>query len=127
MSYNLVRKPGAGKPHARFDERDVETEHGEASEAPATERAGNRYAEPKTTAPHLDSTEPARSPKAGSTGPTGTRRDDSHPPGDFQTPTFRDGNLPDLHDQPRDRSQPVHAVRAFRAGDCGLWVYLKGG
>ena len=30
--------------------------HGEASEAPATERAGNRYAEPKTTAPHLDST-----------------------------------------------------------------------
>ncbi len=34
----------------------METEHGEASEAPATERAGNRYAEPKTTAPHLDST-----------------------------------------------------------------------
>src|SRR5271166_6264238 len=30
--------------------------YGEASEAPATERAGNRYAEPKTTAPHLDST-----------------------------------------------------------------------
>ena len=54
--YSLVRKPGAGKPHARFDERDVETEHGEASEAPATERAGNRYAKPKTTAPHLDST-----------------------------------------------------------------------
>ena len=24
--YSLVRKPGAGKPHARFDERDVETE-----------------------------------------------------------------------------------------------------
>ena len=56
MSYNLVRKPGAGKPHARFDERDVETEHGEASEAPATERAGNRYTKPKTTASHLDST-----------------------------------------------------------------------
>ena len=34
----------------------METEHGEASEAPATERAGHRYAEPKTTAPHLDST-----------------------------------------------------------------------
>ena len=32
--------------------------HGEASEAPATERAGNRYAKPKTTAPHLDSTRP---------------------------------------------------------------------
>jgi hypothetical protein len=30
--------------------------HGEASEAPANERAGNRYAKPKTTAPHLDST-----------------------------------------------------------------------
>jgi hypothetical protein len=30
--------------------------HGEASEAPATERAGNRYAKPETTAPHLDST-----------------------------------------------------------------------
>ena len=40
--YSLVRKPGAGKPPARFDERDVETEHGEASEAPATERAGHR-------------------------------------------------------------------------------------
>jgi hypothetical protein len=26
MRYSLVRKPGAGKPHARFDERDVETE-----------------------------------------------------------------------------------------------------
>src|SRR5260370_28645928 len=56
MKYSLVRRPGAGKPPARFDERDVETEHGEASEAPATERAGNRYAKPKTTAPHLDST-----------------------------------------------------------------------
>ena len=29
-------------PHVRFDERGVETEHGEAIEAPATERAGNR-------------------------------------------------------------------------------------
>jgi hypothetical protein len=26
MSYSLVRKPGAGKRPARFDERDVETE-----------------------------------------------------------------------------------------------------
>jgi hypothetical protein len=26
MKYSLVRKPGAGKPHAGFDERDVETE-----------------------------------------------------------------------------------------------------
>ena len=30
--------------------------HGEASETPATERAGTRYAEPNATAPHLDST-----------------------------------------------------------------------
>jgi len=45
-----------GLPRIRFDERGVETERGEASEAPATERAGHRYAEPKTTAPHPDST-----------------------------------------------------------------------
>ena len=43
----LVREPDAGKPPVRFDERGVKTENGEASEAPATERAGNRYAEPK--------------------------------------------------------------------------------
>jgi|SRR5205807_9503901 len=41
--------PGSGLPWAelaarpvRFDERDVETEHGPDSEAPAAERAGNR-------------------------------------------------------------------------------------
>ena len=39
---NLVREPDAGKPHVRFDERDVETEYGRASEAPTTERVGNR-------------------------------------------------------------------------------------
>jgi len=38
---NLLREPDAGDPHVRFDERDVETEHGLAIEAPATERAGN--------------------------------------------------------------------------------------
>ena len=38
---SLVRKPGAGNPPARFDERGVETGHGQASEAPADERAGN--------------------------------------------------------------------------------------
>ena len=38
----LVREPDAGNPPVRFDEREVETEHGEASEAPADERAGNR-------------------------------------------------------------------------------------
>ena len=37
-----VGEPGAGNPHAGFDEREVETEHGQTSEAPADERAGNR-------------------------------------------------------------------------------------
>jgi hypothetical protein len=31
---NSVGKPDARKGHVRFDERDVETEHGTASEAP---------------------------------------------------------------------------------------------
>jgi hypothetical protein len=39
---NFLREPEAGKPHIRFDERDVETEHGQTNEAPADERAGNR-------------------------------------------------------------------------------------
>jgi hypothetical protein len=43
----LAREPDAGKLPVRFDEREVETEHGAASEAPADERAGNRYASPK--------------------------------------------------------------------------------
>ena len=37
-----VGEPDAANPHVRFDEREVETEHGGASEAPADERAGNR-------------------------------------------------------------------------------------
>ena len=37
-----IGKPDAVNLHVRFDERDVETEHGEAIEAPAAERAGNR-------------------------------------------------------------------------------------
>jgi hypothetical protein len=41
-SVSLLREPDAGDPHVRFDERDVETEQGEPSEAPADERAGNR-------------------------------------------------------------------------------------
>jgi hypothetical protein len=39
---NLVREPDAVNPPVRFDEREVETEHGAASEAPASESAGNR-------------------------------------------------------------------------------------
>ena len=41
-SMNFVREPDAGKPPVRFDEREVETDHGRASEALANERAGNR-------------------------------------------------------------------------------------
>ena len=37
---SLLREPDAGNPHVRFDEREVETEHGRAREAPADERAG---------------------------------------------------------------------------------------
>ena len=40
MKKNLVREPDAGNPHVRFDERDVETEHDMASEAPSDERDG---------------------------------------------------------------------------------------
>ena len=40
-SVNLLREPDAANPHVRFDEREVETEHGEAIEAPATERPDN--------------------------------------------------------------------------------------
>jgi hypothetical protein len=38
---NPVGEPDAGNPPVRFDEREVETEQGPASEAPADERAGN--------------------------------------------------------------------------------------
>ena len=38
----LIREPDAGNPDVRFDEREAETEHGQAHEAPAYERAGNR-------------------------------------------------------------------------------------
>ncbi len=44
LRMNLVREPDAGNPHVRFDEREVETEHGTASEAPTTERVGNGWA-----------------------------------------------------------------------------------
>jgi hypothetical protein len=46
-AWNLVREPDAGDPHVRFDEREVETGHGEDRRAPANERAGNCYASPK--------------------------------------------------------------------------------
>ena len=53
----LVREPDAATPHVRFDEGDVETEHGVASEAPADERAGQPIGYTLPTAPLLYSTE----------------------------------------------------------------------
>jgi hypothetical protein len=44
--------------------------HGEAGETPATERAGTRYAEANTAAPHLDSTCPAPGRRAEARGNT---------------------------------------------------------
>jgi hypothetical protein len=41
---NPVGEPDAGNPPVRFDEREVETEHGQASETPADERAGHGWA-----------------------------------------------------------------------------------
>ena len=52
----LLREPDALVAPVRFDERDVETEQGPASEAPADERAGKRIGRTYPTAPHLDST-----------------------------------------------------------------------
>lgn len=53
---NLVREPDAGKPPVRFDEREVETEHGMRL---LRHRRGNpdtEYVEAYPTAPPLDST-----------------------------------------------------------------------
>ena len=52
----LVREPDAGNPPVRFDEREVETEHGMRL---LRHRRGNpetEYAEAYPTAPPLDST-----------------------------------------------------------------------
>ena len=43
---SLLGEPDAGDPPVRFDEREVETGHGQARRAPADERAGNSYASP---------------------------------------------------------------------------------
>ncbi len=39
---SLLREPDAANPHVRFDERVWKRKHGGNSEAPATERVGNR-------------------------------------------------------------------------------------
>jgi len=53
-------------PHVRFDERDVETEHGWATEAPPNERGGKQTDPTHPTVPRLDSTGLASSAFAGS-------------------------------------------------------------
>ena len=42
LKATAVGEPDAGNPHVRFDERDVETEHGKATEAPSDERGGKQ-------------------------------------------------------------------------------------
>ncbi len=42
-----VGEPDAANLHVRFDERGVETEQGEAREAPTTERVGQQLGSPK--------------------------------------------------------------------------------
>jgi len=54
MTASLVREPDAGNPPVRFDEGGVETEHGTATKAPATERVGQRLCPPAP--PHHTST-----------------------------------------------------------------------
>ena len=44
LTMKPVGEPDALIGHVRFEEREVETGHGQASEAPAAERAGNRWA-----------------------------------------------------------------------------------
>ena len=60
MNKSLVRKPDAGKLHARFDERDVETEHGEASEAPRNRKGAATGYGPSLKPPRHISTLRAR-------------------------------------------------------------------
>jgi hypothetical protein len=53
---NLVREPDAGNPPVRFDEREVETEHGMRLLRPKRGNPETDYAEAYPTAPPLDST-----------------------------------------------------------------------
>jgi hypothetical protein len=52
----LVRKPDAGEPHVRFDEREVETEHGMRLLRHSRGNPETDYVEAYPTAPPLDST-----------------------------------------------------------------------
>jgi hypothetical protein len=53
---NLVREPDAGKPPVRFDEREVETEHGMRLLRHSRGNPETEYVEAYPTAPPLDST-----------------------------------------------------------------------
>ena len=70
--------------------------HGRTSEAPPDERGGNRYVQPKATAPHLDSTNFRRS----SAAPSARRRDPS-----AADRTCRRTRVPRLSTGQRDRSR----------------------
>jgi hypothetical protein len=54
--WNLVRKPDAGTPPVRFDEREVETEHGMRLLRHSRGNPETDYVEAYPTAPPLDST-----------------------------------------------------------------------
>ncbi len=56
---NLVREPDAGNPPVRFDEREVETEHGMRLLRHKRGNPDPEYVEAYPTAPPLDSTLPA--------------------------------------------------------------------
>ena len=58
-----VGEPDAANLHVRFDERGVETEQGEAREAPTTERVGQQLGSPKP--PRHTSTLPNIPPRRG--------------------------------------------------------------
>ena len=53
---NLVREPDAGNPPVRFDEREVETEHGKRLVRHKRGNPETEYVEAYPTAPPLDST-----------------------------------------------------------------------
>ena len=53
---NLVREPDAGNPPVRFDEREVETEHGMRLLRHSRGNPETEYVEAYPTAPPLDST-----------------------------------------------------------------------
>ena len=53
---NLVREPDAGNPPVRFDEREVETEHGMRLLRHGRGNPETEYVEAYPTAPPLDST-----------------------------------------------------------------------